>query len=193
MAKRKAVKKIAEVETQYECNKCKDRKHILRNGKMQKCTCVIKKEIEEYLDFFPKSVPINKKATVDAVSINLTYENVDIKYFLARAKSFMFKQYFKGDVTYSFNSGFEYTDAYVNGIDDYFFTVDFLFLKLGRDNYNQSQLTTFLTLLTSRVEQGLVTWVYIYPDTPKSTLVSLYGIELYNYLMNRDIFKRVVK
>ena len=194
MAKRKAVKKVQEDTSVYECKLCRDKKVVERNGTMQKCLCVIQKEVKEYLSVFPDNTPVDKKMIISKIDRNMLFEGIDVKIFQKRAKSFMFKQFFKDEhPNYMFMSVNEYTSYYVVGDADDIIYVPYLFLTMGRDNYNVSQLTTITTLLTTRLEIGRKTWVYIYPNVTKSKLVEYYGREFYELAFETNSFVRTKK
>jgi len=196
MVKKRAVKKRKEVTVEeYDCPICQDRKVIERNGKMQRCICVIQANINDYLSSFNFSKKkVNKNTNIQNLDRNmLFFENVPYETFVHRAKSFMFKKFFDGEPFYALISVTDYTNMYVIGETADYDYADYLFLSVGRDNYNQSQLTTISTLLQSRLENSLKTWVYIYPNTPKSKLVEFYGKDFYSMLFEDKEFKRITK
>jgi len=191
MAKRK-VKNI-EPSVKYECNICCDKKVIERNGTMQKCICVIQQELKDYLGAFNPNLTINKNTTTNNTDRDILFEGISLNIFMSRAKSFMFKKYFQNKPLYYLMSVTDYTGYYVVGEADDISLVDYLFLTVGRDNYNQSQLTTISTLLNQRQMNGLPTWVYIYPNTTKSKLVEYYGKGFYELMYESKTFKRITK
>jgi hypothetical protein len=124
----------------------------------------------------------------------MLFDGIDVRLFQRRAKSFMFKQFFKNEAPdYMYMSVNEYTSFYVIGEADDIVYVPYLFLTMGRDNHNQSQLTTISTLLTTRLEIGLTTWVYIYPNVSKAKLVEFYGREFYELVFEGDTYVRTKK
>lgn len=194
MAKRKAVKKRVEVETQYECDKCQDRKVIERNGKLQKCICVIQKEMDNYLDDLGDGIKYKKQATVLKFDKDILFtQSVTFLEFMSRAKQLLFNKFFQGAPTYDIVSVTDYTNSYVIGEHLETNYVEYLFLTMGRDNFNQSQHTTVFQLLNSRKEMDLVTWIYIYPNVTKSRLVDLYGLDAYNFIMDKSNYLRITK
>lgn len=195
MAKRKAVKRKAEDERVFDCAICQDRKAVERNGKMQKCICVIKKEIIEYLAPFSLVKSVNKHLKIDNLDRNLIFcDGIDYLTFTKRAKAFMFQKFFEKERPYfAVISVKDYTEAYVIGETADYDYAPYVFLSIGRDNYNVTQLTTMSTFIQSRLEMGLTTWIYVYPNTAKSKLLDFFGKDFVDLIYNRDIFAKVVK
>jgi len=174
------------------CPLCRGRGAVLKDGKFKKCKCIIEKEIKSYLKPLEK-YKVNKKLDISNIDKDiLFYKNVKYTSFMNRVKSFLFKKFFDGEPDYLIVTGGEYTSYYVVGEERDFHYIDYLFLILGRDNYNQSLQTTMLTLLNDRKINNLKTWIYIYPNTSKSKLVDLYGEEFYEFIMDKEL-QKVIK
>jgi len=195
----KIPKETEEVDSnRYECNICQDRKVVYKeDNSYRTCKCVIEKRVKEFLDLpYFNNVKVNKKLDVSKLDKNLLmYRGVKYANYISRVKSFLFKYFLQVDnqIDYVVMTGSDYIGYYVVGEHEWVTELDYLFLTLGKDNYNTAMQTVIATLINDRINRSKKTWVFLYDDVSKSKLVDLYGNDFYKQVVEGTDFSKVSK
>lgn len=180
------------------CEKCKGSGYIISNtGKMQECSCILQERIEKYSRHYNK-YKIVKKYVDGKYNTNLIIRNASVDTFGRIVKSLIVYQFLKNrDSEWKDITGQELVNTTFGDGEvklDELEKVDLLIIKLGRDGYNKAVGMWMLNLLTKRLEQGLYTVIYVYPNVSRGKLVDLYSKELIDYIESDESeFKDISK
>lgn len=205
--KKKRVTKTKHPKIKYTCERCKDSGVVLcgSSNKQIKCHCIVKLEINNWLDCRLKVIARRYSTTVlSNLNISKTdepylfklYKGVKTDLYLKQILKHLVEQYFKKNMnTYSYElmTGNDYTEKYVVGEHHIYHKVDELFIILGLDNYNQTLKTTIYSLITERKLKDKLTWILI-PDLKVATgsLTDLYGQLMVSYLKDPKNFDKIL-
>jgi len=202
--KRKKVKKkrLSKKTPKFKCEKCKDTGVLKIDGLDVKCTCVVKQELKLWLD--PKLATtirrqgmlnlgvIGKKTTLEE-SINTIFRGIKLPSFFKLINHTLLREYYRRGMrtfNYALITGNDYTEDYVIGNHRKYERVEYLFLILGFDNFNQTLKTTIYSTIAYRLMNGLNTWIYVPKDADKSaSFIDLYGEQLVKYIEDKHNFE----
>lgn len=179
-----------------QCKKCNDSGFIIdKNGKAKKCSCLLQKELTDYLKHYNK-YKFNKKYATNSLCTDLLCLDCSENSFGSLVKSFLSLTYIQfPDTKWTDITGQDLVTVTFGDDETYLVgdlqEIDFLIIKLGRDSYNKALGMWLLNLLTKRKELGKLTWVYIYPLVTMSKIIDVYGDEFCNFIKDKHNFKSV--
>ena len=159
----------------YSCDICQDRGVVPNGDSFKPCTCVIQKQMTEYLKPFIHA-NLNRQINVEALSKNVYFPStVSYEKWASIAKSFLFRTFLTKKYEYEWITGADLIEHYVEGEHKFAYTAPLLILNLGADYHNKALPQVMYYLLFNRfTNPDLITWVYLQDESPNK-LESLYG------------------
>lgn len=171
---------------QVVCEICGGRKVVEKpDGTARPCVCTIQSKLVELLGEFANN-NINRKIKYEKLHRNLVLKDCNLERFGDMVKTYITNRVLRtSDLETEFvnATGSEITESYLGNHDEYTYTmfnnIDILFIRLGKDYLHKGNREWVPYVIEHRAENpNLVTWVYLYPGIPDSTLIDIYGEKL---------------